>query len=659
MALDMDGAVRSMMDLTDQLPHHLRGMAEQAFAREEAEKQAAFADKAAFEARRQRMRRHFCEMIGGLDLPKTPLNTRLTGVLVRPAYEVRKLVFESRPGFHVTANLYVPRDANGIPRDAEKLPAVLFVCGHGEHAKAHDTYQKTCIDLASNGLVVLAMDCVGQGERFQYIDRQTGRMLVRWGVHEHSYAGQQFYLTGGNIAQVFVWDMIRALDVLCELDFVDATRLGVTGASGGGTQSSYLMMADERLAAAAPCNYLTSREIYMKTGQPHDAEQNLFASIEHGLNNDDYVLAFAPKPLLIGSVSSDFFCIEGVERTYARGRQAYALYGAEEKLTLKTVPGLHNLNDDLRQEVVNFFRQVFLGLPGDFVTDANMHCDAPQMMWCLPHGQVLRDLPDEITVSDIAAARVPATRRDLTPQNLAQTIAGFLRMPPKEQRITIRPRFLNPHSSEMGKATPLFFFSQPDITVCGTLYQAATPSPDRCARTLAIYTSAEGTNDVLPHEFAIKEMVTRCDVLDFDARGLGTARCRDVNPSPYRSAYGTLFKLNYDAVMLGTSLLAMHVFDLVRASELARQMGYERVIFAGHGYGGVLALLAAAVTGDVAEAENLPDCFARKASERIFAYDPLYDVHGVLNCFDLPELIAALGERATVRQVPDAGAYIL
>jgi hypothetical protein len=93
---------------------------------------------------------------------KTPLNPRITGVVERDQYRIEKVIFESRPGFLVTGNLYIPK---GRPFP---LPGVVGTCGHSDTGKAYKSYQGFAQGLARNGYVVLIFDPIGQGERLQY-----------------------------------------------------------------------------------------------------------------------------------------------------------------------------------------------------------------------------------------------------------------------------------------------------------------------------------------------------------------------------------------------------------------------------------------------------------------------------------------------------------
>ena len=91
---------------------------------------------------------------------KTPLNPRVTKVVERDAYTIQNLIFESRPGFLVTSNLYIPKGRK-FP-----LPGVVGTCGHSANGKAAGAYQSFAQGLARQGYVVLIYDPIGQGERF-------------------------------------------------------------------------------------------------------------------------------------------------------------------------------------------------------------------------------------------------------------------------------------------------------------------------------------------------------------------------------------------------------------------------------------------------------------------------------------------------------------
>ena len=283
--------VNGFHDVSDQMIDNLRRRAEAHFRRQEVEK-AELTSIAAFEEHRKRVRDHFMTAIGGLPEERTPLNVQCTGSLDRGGFTIEKLIYESLPEFFVTAALYVPK---GI---VSPQPAVVFVHGHSDLGKSYPVYQAVCIDLAANGFVVLAVDPPGQGERFQYFDSEQGERIIGGCTTEHTYAGLQFTLGGASVGRHFIWDVMRGVDYLETRAEVDSTRIGLTGNSGGGTQSCLLMMSEPRFAASVPSTFVMTLESYMKTGQAQDSEQIVPGCFVNGPDHDDYITAMAPKPYL-------------------------------------------------------------------------------------------------------------------------------------------------------------------------------------------------------------------------------------------------------------------------------------------------------------------------------------------------------------------------
>ncbi len=141
---------------------------------------------------------------------RTPLNPQLVGTLQGKGYRVEKIIFESRPGFHVTANLY-------LPESPPPWPAVIVPVGHSHDGKASGSYQRTCILLARHGMAAMCYDPVGQGERYQMLDltntrthfvESAGRTPVPHPnvqylcTIEHTHIGLGSALLGANVAAV-------------------------------------------------------------------------------------------------------------------------------------------------------------------------------------------------------------------------------------------------------------------------------------------------------------------------------------------------------------------------------------------------------------------------------------------------------------------------
>jgi len=387
-------AVDGHHGVADQTTRYLRRRARRRFERTREEKRTLDM-RAAVERRGEAVREWFRDSVGGLPDRPTDLDARVTGTDERDGYRVERLVFESRPDFHVTANCYVP-DGEG------PHPGVLFLCGHVTAAKADPLNQRACIELASNGFVVLAVDPVGQGEREQYRDPATGERIVGGGggVFEHCYAGQQWRYAGANLARVFVHDARCALDVLAGRDGVDVDRLGVTGTSGGGVQTQYLCLVDDRPAAAAPCCSVTTRAAWLETGKRVDAEQLLTGAIAAGVDDDNLLAAFAPKPLCIGAAASDqYFPVEGVHEAVDRVRDAYDRYEEADPPTLVLADEPHCSVYELGSGVFGWLCD-YLG-DGTYTPCEDHAVVDATALDATPEGSVRAAFPDERTVDDL------------------------------------------------------------------------------------------------------------------------------------------------------------------------------------------------------------------------------------------------------------------
>ena len=115
---------------------------------------------------------------------------------------------------------------------------------------------------------------------------------------------------------------------------VDSKRLGITGQSGGGTQTSYIYAFDERIKAGASVNYITGFRRLLESIGPQDAEQNFYHGLLNGITHADLLEVRAPDPSLIVAGTRDFFSIQGARETYKEVRNAYAAFGMEHNIRI-------------------------------------------------------------------------------------------------------------------------------------------------------------------------------------------------------------------------------------------------------------------------------------------------------------------------------------
>jgi hypothetical protein len=260
---------------------------------------------------------------------KTPLNAKVTRIVEKDSFRVEHIVYESQPGFYVTSSMFLPK---GIRRGV-KSPVVIYCSGHSADGYRNLVYQHVILNLVRKGFIVFAFDPVGQGERIEYLDQQTNKSKFNDPTMEHSYPGTQAFIIGSSEARYMIWDGIRAVDYLLTRKEIDPARIGITGRSGGGTQSAYIAAFDDRIYAAAPECYITNFTRLFQTIGNQDAEQNLLYEIKKGIDHADLLEVRAPKPALIINTTRDFFSIQGARETEKEVSVIYKAYGKQENFS--------------------------------------------------------------------------------------------------------------------------------------------------------------------------------------------------------------------------------------------------------------------------------------------------------------------------------------
>lgn len=362
----------------------------------------------AMAAYQQKRREYLASVFGPLP-SRGPLNAQITHRLPRDGYSIENVLFESLPGFYVTANFYRPAGEG-------PFPAVLLPCGHSVNGKAYASYQKASILLAQHGFVVLCFDPLGQGERRQLIGDQPhalGRPRS-----EHNPIGVAPILLGRSLAAMMVWDGMRGIDYLCSRSEVDANRIGCTGISGGGNLTSYLMAFDERIVAAAPGCFMTTHRRKNESPGPGDAEQNLHAQIRDGFDHPDFILTRAPKPTLILAATHDYVPIEGTWESFRQAKRVYTVFGHPERVALLETNDKHGFSKRMREGVVRFMLRWLQGRHMEVFEDDDVPILSDEQLQVTPHGQVLwlanaRSVFDLYTETerDLATQRPPLTAK--------------------------------------------------------------------------------------------------------------------------------------------------------------------------------------------------------------------------------------------------------
>lgn len=587
---------------------------------------------------------------------KTPLKAQVTGKLERSDYTVEKVIFESRPGFMVTANLYVPR---GLKQPA---PGVVGTCGHSTNGKASEAYQSFCQALARQGYVVLIYDPIGQGERLQYVDEHW-QPRKGTGTSEHLYAGNQQFLVGEFFGTWRAWDGIRALDYLLTRPEVDAKHVGVTGNSGGGTMTTWLCGVEPRWTMAAPSCFVTTFQRNLENELPADTEQCPPEALALGLDHSDFLAAQAPDPIIVIAQEKDYFDVRGAREAYVRLRQLYKLFDAEDQVRMFIGSNFHGYHQDGREAMVDWFNRATN--ISQTSAEGPMEIEKDEDLWCTPHGQVA-ELKSRTVYSFTreSAEACAEARGKLAGDELRKAIAAALRLPPRAEKPP-RVRILRPLTGRqhpLACTLPYVVETEPDAAaVVYRLYAERHYSrPPRSQQPAIVYVSHLSADDELRGEPLVKQLLDEQAEAAFyacDVRGIGESIPGTSQAGSFHSPYGNDYFYAAHGLMLGRPMLGQRTLDLLRSLDWIASHGHASLHLVGNGWGAVVAALAGVLSEHVTQVtlQHGLTSYHELASAEEYHCPLALMPHGVLKHFDLPDCYAELEKHKQLKQMEPWG----
>lgn len=576
---------------------------------------------------------------------RTPLNVQHIETITPDTMRIEKLTFESRPGFVVTANLYLPASLQ------DRAPAVLCPCGHADPGKGYVLYQQICQRLTQAGFVVLTYDPINQGERDQYA-LLDDRECVRGSVAAHNMMGKQLGLLTESFAAWRAWDGIRALDVLLERPEVDPTHVGITGNSGGGTMTTWLWPLDDRLTMAAPSCYVTSFQRNIENEEPQDAEQYPPGILGAGLDMADFLLARSPSPLLLMGQNYDFFDRRGLREAHGECERLYDVLGADPgDLGLFIDAQGHGFSRANQIAATAFFAR-HAGLPDPDPTFEPKPLD-PEALLCTPSGQVVHhgSRPIPALIAD-RGRQVRDQRPVLAAEEVGDAVASFLCLPSLPERPYFRAlRPLQVNDTLWARLAIETEGSIRAILKRITDYEGHpfTLDPPTCLTLYLPHAGCEQDTAIM------RGLAENGPVYGLDVRGLGESMPDD--PRGFWHNYGLDYMAQGVESLLGGSMLAKRVYDLLVTLRLLRQEGAQQIRLWGRGQGAILVLVAGLLDPEVEHitAQNGPTAMQDWVETPLVAWPAANMPRSMLQQFDLPDIVTALGERVTVIDPWDEG----
>jgi cephalosporin-C deacetylase-like acetyl esterase len=635
-------------------------------------KRALLKTAAEVEARNAFVREKVVQMLRGFPT-KNPLEPVIVKTMQRDGYRVENVMFQSRPDFWVTGNLYVPTSGNG------PFPAIISPCGHYPLARMLPQYQSVYLTLVKSGFVVLGYDPIGQGERRQYWNPETNITSVGPSpTYEHSMPGQLQLLFGENLTEYMVWDGMRGIDYLLTRPEVDPKRIGCAGHSGGATMTKFLSVVDERIQCSTIIeggliNRWPMKVVPWKPVGLGDAEQNLFPSAVYGIDEFDFYTAIAPRPVL-SAVEHDSPAFDKAAQAV---RNRYRQLGVPEKFATVASDDPHAWTPKLRLAAADWFCRWFYNRKGPS-SEPVFQTEPPESLYCTQDGSIRYSGKGKTIFSIIAKKQadlppgrpVPKTSAEMNSyqEKIRAEIRSLLHYRKSDQPLDVRHVVTTPR--EGYRIEKIQFLSEPGIYIPAWVY---VPDNKPGVLPTILFVSDEGMEaegmefegeegSGLTH--SVFDTLVRDGnlVVAVDVRGIGETR--PPHSSSSCNEFGQLFDcetaMAYMAWFMDQSLLGMRVQDVVRSVDyVAGRQGADpkHLHVIGKGMGGLWCLYAAALDPRIRSLISVQSLLSYQSLTQVdrYRYGANVFVPDVLLHFDLPQVAAAMtGRSLTLIQPKDA-----
>lgn len=572
----------------------------------------------------------------------TPLNARITGRLERKEYVVEKILFESHQNVFVSANLYLPKNVS-LPR-----PAVLNVIGHSSDGKAADKVQMRSIAQAKKGFIVLTMDCLGQGER-------QVKEYTSWSNppgNAHQIIGIQAFISGTHVFNFMVWDAIRAIDYLVSRPEVNAEKINITGCSGGGMMSTYILPFEQRIAVAVPaCNPNTwSYRVHSNLSTDH--EQVFFGAFASNIDpRGDPLFTQVPKPLLINATTDDQLNPpKGVWDLSTWLFKSYSAHGVPEKLATTMVEATHGYNQEQREFAYSWMLRWTGGTVTDF-WEEDISIEKVEDLWASSTGSVYNE-PGSYKPQNWVLNYLLEHKAELGPVENQNDLKGHKSKMASSIQSVLNTNFDNitvevdfKELSYINDITIRPFVLKPEkgIVLPGILLE---PKVKGKKQDVILYINQNGKSDLLNDMDIVKEMLKNGNlVCAVDLRGTG-----ETSPDMANKFWDFL---------AGKPIFGQRVYDILATVKWLKEskIKAQNIKFWGTGMGALYGAFAGVFTENISEFLFEEPLISFESVVQVIKPEYGHEIilPGILEKFDMPQVYQAICPRPVTLLNPLSG----
>ena len=550
--------------------------------------------------------------------PSTPPPARITYRTERPAYIAENIVLETAPNVYSTANLFLPRSG------AKPYPVVLYQCGHANKSY----YTRHGAWFASHGIAAMVMDNIEMGE----IE------FTHHGVYSNAWF--HWYSRGFSPLAVELLNAKRTVDYLASRSDLDPKRIGATGRSGGGMTTFYLAALDERVKASAPVSGVLSTNGWVRNRLTFAHCDCQYPVNSYGLVYSEIGALIAPRPQLLVNADADRgFPMDAFTELAEKMREIYRLYKAEGELRTAVTPGGHSDTEAIRLPVYSFFLKEFLGVEAPVTAEGPVDLPEPEALVCfrdgLPINERLTRIDEELT----------STPRPMKLPELAATLRNeVFRYFPADAR-PLDPQWTDLAAAQ-GRTVRKVDFNSFDGIRVKALYSLPAKVSSKLPALLVVDhrkgIRVWGNEQPLERNQWGDRAVLIVETLDRGTRALEQNLRSFSDDDP-------LHHMKRQAMIAGTTLESMQVYEILRSVELLRtlpEVDPAHITIAGKFETGINGLYAAVLDPRV-------DRVILGSPPGSHRQGPHY--LGILRYTDIPDVIKLMGQKVKLYgEVPEA-----